>query len=166
MSKTAASETWRNHLSTDIVYKFAYFMKMQPKGTSDWIENGYILLMFVKSTLICGYCVPTLQYNGWKVNNVVPKEEPLGESYGPRIFASACFGPTKKARFGVVMLMGEEEEVAVVWFAKAVLLLRVRSGRGGEKMEIVFLQHREVAAPLDAVEKNLDSICVRCSTSD
>lgn len=39
-------------------------IRAQTKETCVWIENGDIMLRFVKSAGICGYGVPTLQdYN-------------------------------------------------------------------------------------------------------
>lgn len=63
-------------------------------------------------------------------NKVILKEETWGEEYYQRIFASASLGPTKKAKFSVVMLEGEEGGVVVVWVAKVVILLRLKSRKG------------------------------------
>lgn len=46
-----------------------------------------------------------------------------GGRYDHCIFAIACFGPTKKENFIVVMLTSKEGSVRVVWFAKVVVLL-------------------------------------------
>lgn len=62
----------------------------------------------------------------------------MGERHAQRIFRSAGFGPTKRARFSIVLLKDEEGGMEVVWFAGA----------------------------LDAMEKNLGCICVRWSSSD
>lgn len=51
------------------------------------------------------------------------KEETLGERHGLHTFASACFGPTKKATFSVVLLKGKERGEAAVWFSKFGVLL-------------------------------------------
>lgn len=90
-------------------------------------------------------------------------EKPLGERCGQPIFASACFGPAKKAMFNVVMLKGEEGKVAVAWFVNVVVLLKLRSKRGGEGREVACVQNMEITVTLEAVEKNLDCICVRWS---
>lgn len=65
------------------------------------------------------------------------------------------------AIFNVVMLKGEEEGVAVGWFAKVVIKLLSRSGSGGEERTVAFVQEMEVTTPLDAVQRNLGGICVR-----
>lgn len=49
----------------------------------------------------------------------------LGERHVQRIFTTACFGPTKTAKFIVVVINGEAEGVAVQWFAKFVALVRL-----------------------------------------
>lgn len=57
----------------------------------------------------------------------------MKERYGDFIFASVCYVPVKKARFTVMTINGEEGVLAVVWIAKIVVLLRLRSKRGGEE---------------------------------
>lgn len=44
----------------------------------------------------------------------IVREEMLWERYGQHIFVSACFAPTNKALFSVLMLMGEKLRAAVV----------------------------------------------------
>lgn len=45
---------------------------------------------------------------------MILKEEMVGDRYGQRIFASACFGPTKKTRSSVLRPKGERDGVAAV----------------------------------------------------
>lgn len=54
----------------------------------------------------------------------------------------------------------------MVWFANAEKLQQVTRVRQDEGKEVAFLQYMKVTPPLDAVEKNLGSICVRRSTFD
>lgn len=56
--------------------------------------------------------------------------------------------------------------MAIVWFAKAVMPLRLKIWRGGEEREVAFVQYMEVRAPFDAVQNSVGCICVRWSTSD
>lgn len=65
-----------------------------------------------------------------------------------------------------MMLNGEEERGTVVWYAKAVVLLQLSSGRRGEEREALFLRHSEVTTCLDAVEKTIGCNCVNWSTYD
>lgn len=54
----------------------------------------------------------------------------------------------------------------MVWFAKFVVLIPSRGGRGDEKRDVVSVPYLEVTALFDAVENDVSYICVRCSTSD
>lgn len=73
----------------------------------------------------------------------------LKEKYVKCILARPSFWPRETPESTVVMLNGEEWGVAVVWFAKSVVvLLGLRVGRGGGERETVFVQHLEVTAPL------------------
>lgn len=47
--------------------------------------------------------------------------ERLMERFAQHMISNACFEPTKKARFSVVMLTCEKERVAVVWFANVLI---------------------------------------------
>lgn len=85
----------------------------------------------------------------------------MGEIYDKRVFASASFGPTEKARFGVVMLKREERGVALVWFAKDLVLLRLERWERGKKRGVAFVKYMEVTEPLDAREKNLNCISLK-----
>lgn len=122
------------------------------------------MLTFLNSAWICLYRVPTLNGFDWKENEVTFKKETSEGIYGQWTFANACFRLTKKPRFRIVMVQGEEG-VAAVWFEKVLILLQLRSGRAAENREALFWQYMEVTAPFDVVEKNLSCICVRCSTS-
>lgn len=94
------------------------------------------------------------------------KEENLGERYRQHIFSNAYSGPTKNARFNIVVLKGEEVGVAVVWLAKVLALLELRTGREVEEKKASFVHYMELTVPWDAVMKDLGCICVRWSTSD
>lgn len=48
------------------------------------------------------------------MKKVTLKEKMVEERYGPRIFPSPFFGPTKRARFSPLMVSGEGGGVAVV----------------------------------------------------
>lgn len=61
---------------------------------------------------------------------MILEEKTMGERYSQRVNASSCFGPTKEARFSVLKLKGEERGLAVVWFEKGVVLIRLRSEAG------------------------------------
>lgn len=54
----------------------------EAKEKSDWIEEGYIVLMVMNSAWISGLGIPTLQNYDWKEKKVIIKEETLGERYG------------------------------------------------------------------------------------
>lgn len=94
------------------------------------------MLTFVKSVWICGYGVPILQDHDWKEKLVTFKEEKLRERYDQHIFASVRFRRMKMARFSVVMLKCEKGGVAVMSFAKVVVLLRASSGRGARRANL------------------------------
>lgn len=85
----------------------------------------------------------------------------MEERCGQHIFSNACFAPTRKSRFSVVMLKGGKGEVAGMQFAKVVVLLRLRCVKGGKEKEVAIVHHMEETAPLNAVEINPCCICVR-----
>lgn len=51
-------------------------------------------------------------------------------------------------------------------FAKAAVLLLLKSGTGCQEREHAFVHGMKVTAPLDAVKKHLGCTCVSWSTSD
>lgn len=89
----------------------------------------------------------------------------LRECHGQRIFVSACFGLTKKARFSAVKSEREGRKVVVVSLVKVVILLQLTKARGREENEVVIGEYIEVGAPGNRLEENLGSVCVRCPTS-
>lgn len=96
--------------------------------------------MSVKRAWICESGVPTFQDCDWKGNKVIFKKNTLGERLGQGIFVRACFGPTKKSRFSVVILEGEGG-VPVMRCAKVEVLIGLRCGREGEESEVSFVQY-------------------------
>lgn len=59
--ETSEVETLRKHLSRGRVYKFADFIRVQAKGICDRIEDGNIVLKFVKCSWTVGHGISTLQ---------------------------------------------------------------------------------------------------------
>lgn len=53
----------------------------------------------------------------------------------------------------------------MVWLQK-VMVLRLRSWRGGKEMRIHYVQYKEITEPLVPVEENTGGIFVRWSTAD
>lgn len=74
LSKSVAPESRRKHLWTDGVYLLGDTVRARAKETYDWIEDGDIVLIFVKSAWLCGYDVPTLQHYGSIENKVILKK--------------------------------------------------------------------------------------------
>lgn len=56
------------------------------------------------------------------------------------VYLQVLFGPKKNRNFSVVMLRGKKRRAEVVWFPKGVVLLRLKSDRGGKEREAAFLQ--------------------------
>lgn len=78
--ETVVVETLKKHLSSDGAYKFSDIIRAQAKEACNWIDDSNIMLMFVKSALICGYGVPTLEDYVWKGNSMIDKKKRLGEN--------------------------------------------------------------------------------------
>lgn len=92
---------------------------------------------------------------------MIVMEETQAGRYGQCTFASDCFWLTKKARFSAVVSLRGQGGVAVVWSAEIVVIQQLRIRRGSEDRKVAFVPYIQVTAPLNGVEKNLGSFCVR-----
>lgn len=96
--ETTIKDTLRKHLSGDGVQMFSILMRVQAKQTCDRIEEGNIVLTFVRSAWLNGYSVPTLESYDWRQKKLIVKEGSLGKRWCQCISGIVCFRPTKKAR--------------------------------------------------------------------
>lgn len=110
--------------------------------------------------------IPTLEDFNDEMNNVVQRAQGREKKYLQRVLLSLCFGPTKKVRYGAVMIWetdGSEEEV---WFAEVLFMLCLNAQRDVEDMEVTFVQYMEVTTPWDKAEWTSGCLSVRWSTYD
>lgn len=63
----------RMHLPSAGIYKFADVKKAETKAIYDWIQDGDILMTFVKHAWICGYGFLTSKDYNWKENEMISK---------------------------------------------------------------------------------------------
>lgn len=65
------------------VYKLAEALLVQSKKKSEWIEDGDLMMTFVKTDSICGNGAPTPKPKdcAWKQSILIDKEKSLGTHF-------------------------------------------------------------------------------------
>lgn len=79
-----------------------------------------------------------------------------------RDFAHISFEPTEAQKFSMVYVEGLDKED---WFAKVLLPIYLRTTENeNTSWQLSFIQHFKTTSQLDAVDKTLNYISLRCAT--
>jgi len=129
------------------------------------VHDSSVELNFVNSGFIDGYPVPTLDDYNEDLEVVEFKETNRAYQQRQRIFASHCFGPSRKKTHSNIFLKGSDD-ISQFWFAKVLSLFHVSVPLQGFSKQMALVKYYQVTKPMDAIDRALKCVCLRWETED
>ena len=132
-----------------------------------YVPDDNVILEIVKSGTIETFHTPTLESYSSERNKVLYNAPMRSQTFMKRVFATASFGPAEKKRHSFVFMKGSDDGSSEeFWFAQTLLLFYLKCDHMSFEQQYAFVRYMRCTPPLDAIDRNLNCVCLRWETTE